>query len=519
MTERATASPTAGEARRPTGPFARDAHESSSLFGEMLDWVLAPLLFLWPMSLALTWGVAQNIAHRPYDLELARQVQALASVASPGAPAAQRPNAVLRVELERTAATLLHANDLAQRWFQVLGARGELLAGEASLDVPAAGAAQGGEVRFRDDVLRDEPVRVAWLWLAASDGNTDSDALVQVAETLEQRQRLATEIIKGVLLPQFAILPLAVILVWLALSRGIRPLEELQRRIRRRESTDLSPIPERDVPEEVAPFVRSINDLLQRLDKSIATQRHFLADAAHQLKTPLAGLRTQAELATREIDSGRGDPASMKHSLRQIAVSSQRAAHMVNQLLAMARAEDSGERLRHKWVDLGAITRAVVRDFVPRAIERRIDLGYEGPDPIPAADSPEAHAARLFAEPVLLGEMVRNLVDNALQYTPPGGSVTARVLPDPFGQVVVLQVEDSGPGIAPAERELVFQPFYRSLETQVDGSGLGLAIVQEVAQRHGGSVTVTDARPRSGATGSSPGALFTVRLPREPVAP
>jgi two-component system sensor histidine kinase TctE len=383
--------------------------------------------------------------------------------------------------------------------------------------VPDDRAVHGRTVRFRDDIVRDEPVRVAWLWLAAEGDDAESDALVQVAETLEQRQRLATEIIKGVLLPQFAILPLAVLLVWLALSRGIRPLEELQRRIRRRESTDLSPIAEHGVPEEVAPLVRAINDLLQRLDKSIAAQRHFLTDAAHQLKTPLAGLRMQAELAAREIDGGRGDPASMKHSLRQIAVSSQRAAHMVNQLLAMARAEDSGERLRNQWVDLGAVTRAVVRDFVPRAIERRIDLGYEGPEPIPAGDSPAAGATRLFGEPVLLSEMVRNLVDNALRYTPLGGTVTARVLPDPFGQVVVLQVEDTGPGIGAAERELVFQPFYRSLDTEVDGSGLGLAIVREVAQRHGGSVTVGDARPRSGAAASAPGALFTVRLPRRTV--
>jgi two-component system sensor histidine kinase TctE len=332
-----------------------------------------------------------------------------------------------------------------------------------------------------------------------------NDALVQVAETLGRRSQLATEIIKGVILPQFVILPLAVLLVWFALLRGIRPLAELQRRIRRRESTDLSPIPEADVPEEVAPLVSAINDLLQRLDRTIATQRHFLADAAHQLKTPLAGLRTQAELAAREIDSGRGDPASIKHSLRQIALSTQRAAHMVNQLLAMARAEDSGQAARHQPVDLAAVTRAVVRDFVPRGMERHIDLGYEGPDAGPGT--------RLVAEPVLLSEMVRNLVDNALRYTPQGGTVTARVVPDPFGQVVVLQVEDTGPGIAPAEREAVFRPFYRALGTQVDGSGLGLAIVLEVAQRHDAEVTVVDARPRSGATAATPGALFTVRFP------
>ncbi len=227
------------------------------------------------------------------------------------------------------------------------------------------------------------------------------------------------------------------------------------------------------MPDEVAPLVRAINDLLQRLDRTIATQRHFLADAAHQLKTPLAGLRMQAELAAREIDSGRGDPASMKHTLRQIALSTQRASHMVNQLLAMARAEDTGQAARHKAVDLASITRAVVRDFVPRAMERRIDLGFEGAD-----GQPGPSGTRLMAEPVLVSEMVRNLVDNALHYTPPGGTVTARVMRDPLDGAVVLQVEDTGPGIAPSEREAIFRPFYRVPDTQVDGSGLGLAIVQ-----------------------------------------
>jgi two-component system sensor histidine kinase TctE len=333
-----------------------------------------------------------------------------------------------------------------------------------------------------------------------------------VAETLDKRSRLATEIIKGVILPQFVILPLAVLLVWLALARGIRPLAELQQRIRERESTDLSPIEERHVPEEVAPLVGAINDLLTRLDQSIASQRHFLADAAHQLKTPLAGLRTQAELAEREIDSGQGDPQSMKHSLRQIALSSQRAAHMVNQLLAMARAEDKEQAMRRQAVDLAAITRETVRDFVPRALEKRIDLGYEGPHDPEGSDTP----ALLWGQPVLVRELVRNLVDNALQYTPAGGTVTARVTPDPFGQVVVLQVEDTGPGIAPAERELVFQAFYRALGTNVDGSGLGLAIVQEIAKAHAAEVTVADARPRSGATAHAPGTLFTVRFAVRP---
>ncbi len=478
------------------------AREQRSLFGEILDWMLAPLLLLWPMSVALTWLVAQNIANRPYDRELGELVRAFARQVPAAAASEAADRKRQQRELERAATQLIRPDDNDSLFYQVLGTKGELVAGDPDLPVPAETPA-GPEVRFRDDVIREEPVRVAYLWTGTPEGDTAPAQLVQLAETLDKRSRLATEIIKGVILPQFVILPLAVLLVWMALARGIRPLAELQQRIRQRESTDLSPIEERHVPEEVAPLVGAINDLLQRLDQSIARQRHFLADAAHQLKTPLAGLRTQAELAERELDTGQRDPQSMKHSLQQIALSSQRAAHMVNQLLAMARAEDTEQSLRRQEVDLAAVTMETVRDFVPKAMDKRIDLGYEGPQ----GDA----AAPLWGQPVLVRELVRNLVDNALQYTPAGGTVTARVTPDPFGQVVVLQVEDTGPGIAPAERDLVFRPFYRALGTNVDGSGLGLAIVQEIANAHEAEITVTDAHPRGGSL--PPGALFTVRFP------
>src|SRR5204862_5984500 len=260
----------------------------------------------------------------------------------------------------------------------------------------------------------------------------------------------------------------------------------------------------------------AINDLLARLDQSLAAQKHFLADAAHQLKTPLAGLRTQAELAQREIDAGAADPKDVKRSLQQIALSSQRAAHMVNQLLAMARAEDKEHAPHRQQVNLARLAAETVRDFVPRAMEKRIDLGYEGPDRSTAPLTVVGHA-------LLLRELIRNLVDNALQYTPAGGTVTVRVIDDPFGQVVVLQVEDSGPGIPAAEREQVFQPFYRSLGTNVDGSGLGLAIVREIASQHGAEILLEDAnvRKRPGLADHAeaphgPGARFTLRFPAAP---
>jgi two-component system sensor histidine kinase TctE len=352
--------------------------------------------------------------------------------------------------------------------------------------------------------MRDEAVRVAEMWVPLPGDPQARAVLVQIGETLGKRSRLSTEIIKGVILPQFVILPLAVLLVWFALTRGIRPLSVLQQRIRERPADDLSPIDERAAPEELVPLVAAINGLLQRLDQSIAAHKRFLANAAHQLKTPLAGLRMQADIAAREIDAGQRDAQALKASLGQIALSSQRAAHAVNQLLAMARAEARGQAMTREPVDLANLTQQVVREAVPKALERRIDLGYEGVQP--------GQAPLLTGQPVLLGELVRNLVDNALQYTPAGGSATARVLLDPFGQVLVLQVEDSGPGVPESDREQVFQPFFRALGTGVDGTGLGLAIAQEIAQQHGAHIAVSDAHPRPLPPGATPGALFTVRF-------
>ncbi len=476
--------------------------DQRSLFGEILDWMLAPLLLLWPMSLVLTGVVASDIANQPYDRELGEHTSLLARQVIIDPPL--RSGDMPRVRLANTSTlSLLRQDEIDQVFIQILGLRGEVIAGDRDLPVSEETERSPG-LKFRDEQMRDERIRVAYLWVPLPGQPEDRGVLIQTAETLQKRSRLATEIVKGVILPQFIILPLAVLLVWSALARGLSPLNRLQMRIRRRESSDLSPIDEMDAPEEVAPLVRAINDLLARLDQSMAAQKHFLADAAHQLKTPLAGLRTQAELAVREIDAGQRDPKALKRALEQIALSSERAAHSVNQLLAMARAEDRESAQRNQVLDLAVVVRDAVRDFVPKAMDKRIDLGYEGAEP--------AAGAEMFGQPVLVGELARNLIDNALEYTPAGGVITARVVVDPFGQVVVLQVEDSGPGIAPTERELVFQPFYRTLGTGVDGTGLGLAIVREIALRHEAEVTISEAATRHASGG--PGALFTVRFPR-----
>jgi two-component system sensor histidine kinase TctE len=468
--------------------------EQRSLFGEILDWMLTPLLLLWPVSLALTWLVATSIAGKPFDRALEYNVQALAQLVT-----VQSQRVVFN--LPQPARELLRADDSDLVYYQVLGPHSEFLSGERDFPHPPEDETPAvGETRLRNDEIRGLDVRVAYTWVRVDVPN-GVPCLIQVAETREKRSVLATEIIKGVMLPQFVILPLAVLLVWLALVRGIKPLSELEERIRARRPDDLSPLDDKAVPLEVAPLVQSVNDLLTRLKDSIATQKRFLADAAHQLKTPLAGLRMQADLAQREAFNAE----ELKQSLKQIGRSSMRATHTVNQLLALARAESSGQAIALQPCDLARIVTEAVQDTLPRAMDKRVDLGYDGP-------APGAAGVQLEGNPTLLKELVRNLLDNAINYTPSSeespGIITARVLPDPYGQALVLQVEDSGPGIPEAERELVFQPFYRALGTNVDGSGLGLPIVREIARQHHAEVTLEDARPGQ----SPPGTRVTVRF-------
>ncbi len=468
--------------------------EQRSLFGEIMDWMLTPLLLLWPISLVLTWLVAQSVAGKPFDRALEYNVGELAQLVT------VRDRQV-QFSLPLPARQLLRADETDTVYYQVLGARGEFLSGERNLPLPADDEAPFfGEVRMRGADYLGNEIRIAYTWVKL-DLPKAKPVLVQVAETLDKRAVLATEIVKGVMLPQFVILPLAVLLVWLGLAYAIKPLNQLEERIRRRKPDDLSPLDERSIPIEVAPLVASVNDLLVRLTNSIKHQKRFLADAAHQLKTPLAGLRMQADLAQRDGAS----TDELKQSMRQIGSASARATHTVNQLLALARAEGSGSAMARQACDLAQLTIDVVQDCLPRALDRAIDLGYEGAQP-------GATGVALDGNPTLLMELIRNLLDNAIHYTPSRaqlpGVVTARVLVDPFGKVLLLQVEDSGPGIAPTERELVFKPFYRTLGTEVDGSGLGLPIVLEIAQLHHATVALEDARPGQ----SPPGSRFVVRF-------
>ena len=489
--KKSPAEPGRRQGQRGNSAFGLFQREQRSLFGEILDWMLTPLLLLWPLSLALTWFVAQGIANNPFDRALEFNLQALTQFV---VLRANQP----QFNLTQQARDLLRADDTDQVFYVVRRADGRFISGDPEFPPPPAHVVpQAGTVRLRADQIRDEDVRVAYTWIVRGDQD-EQLVLLQVAETLGKRSQLATEIIKGVMVPQFVTLPLAVLLVWLALVRGIRPLNELETRIRARQPDDLSPLEQESIPQEVTPLVGSINDLLERLKVSLTTQRRFLADAAHQLKTPLAGLRMQADLALRAQD-----PEEARRCLQQITRSSVRATHTVNQLLSLARAETTGRALPSQPVDLGELVTEVIIDSYPLAQDKRIDLGYEGPDHMP-------ESCMLQGNPTLLQELVRNLVDNAIHYTPAGGVVTARVRLEGDSGAQTLEVEDNGPGIPESERELVLQPFYRVLGSNVDGSGLGPSIVSEVAQQYRAQLELGDAHP--GQEGRR-GLKVTVRFP------
>jgi two-component system sensor histidine kinase TctE len=285
------------------------------------------------------------------------------------------------------------------------------------------------------------------------------------------------------ILPQLLLIVFAGLMLWYAVGRGLAPLEALRREIESRSHRDLSALPVEQTPHEVRPLIRAMNELLERLSLALASQQRFIADAAHQLRTPIAGLKTQTELALRQTPTGEAHG-----TLKQLRSATEQATHLVNQLLSLARAEPPAGRVQStERIDLEALARGATTEWVPRAIERNVDLGFDD----------ASQTALVEGDPFLLREMLNNLLDNAVRYTQPGGQVTVRVTRS--GGRATLTVEDNGPGIPEAERARVFERFYRVLGTGAEGCGLGLAIVREIAQSHAAEVKLT---PASGGTGT-----------------
>jgi two-component system sensor histidine kinase TctE len=469
-----------------------------SLFGEILDWMLAPLLFVWPISIAITHYFATSVANFPYDQTLREQVAAISRQVK---FVAGKP----QISLPGSARALLRADEMDSVYFHVLGKDGQLIAGDPELPHLESGQKPDkldlGEVYFRDDDYKGQDLRIAYMFIGDSESPGAPPVLVEVGETLEKRSQLSNKIIASVILPQFVIIPLAVILVWFGLSQGLRPLTRLRERIESRREADLSPIAAGRVPEELQPLTDAFNSMLARMQHNMEAQRRFISDAAHQMRTPLAGLKMQAQLAIRE-----NDPTALRYALQNISGGVDRASHLVNQLLALARAEASEHSEQALTpLDLDHLLHEIVETWVTRAREKRIDLGFEPAGPV-----------HILGNVFLLREMINNLLDNALRYTAFEGCITARVIAQ--GDFVLLEIEDNGIGIADSEAHKVFDRFYRVEDTGVEGSGLGLAIVREIAELHRAAASL---RPHAlDAQGErAPGAVARVVFPAHRILP
>ena len=331
-----------------------------------------------------------------------------------------------------------------------------------------------------------------WRVFSALAGNQ----VVQVAQPLSVRRELAASMALRSIVPLLAVVPFLIALVWFGIARGLSPLERVTVAVAERSPSALRPLNEAGLPIEVAPLVRALNALLDRLDHALDAQRAFIADAAHELRTPLTAVHLQAQLAGRATnDAERGA------ALAELRAGLDRATRLVEQLLTLAREEPGVSERPFAAVNATELARQVLAEYAPIAAERRVDLGLaDAPGPDAFVDG-DADALRTLAS---------NLVDNAVRHTPAGGRVDVAVQRD--DNHVVLAVRDTGSGIPASERERVFDRFYRvpgDAAAGITGSGLGLAIVKRIVERHGATVALGPGIPGGG----SEGLAVTVRLP------
>ena len=447
---------------------------SRSLLHDAVDWMLAPLAVLWPVSIAISYAIGSALADGPYDRELSDFAN---SVSEEIRRAPSVPARFPVVERARSATA-------DPMFAQVSRLNGELVAGDAVIPLPPQDECMHGSVSLRTVMVEVGELRVACELSSPAGGVT---VIVQVAEFLDRRREHATRVTLMMMGAVLVFVPFVSGLALLAIYRGLAPVRRLREEIAARDPSDLRPLNVDGAPAEIEPLLKSVNVQMERVRANLESQRHFVADAAHQLRTPLAALKTQSQLVR-----GAQTPEEASARLDRIGESVDHVSHLASQLLSLARADDSklgGERT----VNLEVKMRLACHHRSDAAIAKSIHLAFEAP----------AEPATVVGDPDLVYEMFLNLVDNAVRYTPEGGEVTARVL---GGPVPSAEVEDNGPGVPEDDREMIFERFHRVLGSSAPGSGLGLSIVRSIAVRYGATVTFSPGRDGRGA-------LFRVSFP------
>ncbi|WP_309680097.1 sensor histidine kinase [Polaromonas sp.] len=451
-----------------------------SLKRQLLLWLLLPQLVLWLAGGVLAWRVALSYAEKGIDQSLTQSVRALARQVKP-------IGSGLLVDFPRAAQDVLEQDPTDRMGYMVSSPPGSFVLGNGKLPPPPAGLLiAAGEPLIYEAPLAGKPVRVALLEVNYGDADAPQRLRVQVAKSLAVQQRIAHELVADILLPLGVLGLLLGLLMYAGILRGLRPLKRLQAQLGDRSDrslTALTPIELTQAPQEVHSLAAAVNQLLDAVRRSLSQEKRFINDAAHQLRTPLAGLVSQTELALQETEL-----QALKDRLAKVHAGALRSAHLVHQLLSLARTE---AEVSLQPLDLAALAREVAREWTPRALAAKVDLGYEGEDTL-----------TVLGEKLLLRESLNNLIENALHYGTAGAgdtdagaggaTVTLRVLRQ--GGEAVVEVEDNGSGLPDDDRPRVFERFWRASELP-GGCGLGLAIVAEIAQRHGGLASAHAASP------------------------
>jgi len=367
-------------------------------------------------------------------------------------------------------------------FYNVVDTGGKVLNGENDAGLMPNLNKEKANPSFRDGIVKNFKVRMVSTLVSIQKNGTKLPVYIQVAETLNKRQALASNVLIDIIVPQALLVLFTIGIIWFGVERGLQPLFDLQSAVSKRSYLDLSAIEMPNVPTEVMILVNSVNSLMRQLDGVLNAQNRFIADAAHQLRTPLAGAQAQLELALLENDS-----VQHQQLLARVSTSMERLSHTITQLLSLARnQQDASNNIVMSPVNLNQIAQEVTSDMVPTAIKKGLTMGFK-------ADSQNT---MVVGDSKRLKEMIYNLIDNAVLYTPAGGKVTVKIHRE-AGEIV-LSVIDNGPGIPKAEREKVFERFHRVIGNEQEGSGLGLALVMEIAQLHLANVEIIDEPRKKG---------------------
>lgn len=458
-------------------PILNNGKPPPSLRQKLLVWILIPMFVLIIFDTSLIYRMAKHYIEKSFDRELDDEVNDILELVK----IANVP--FDRLQINHDALKVILSDQDDQQYYSILDTEGRILSGDKNLPMAKnAKPLKHPNEFYSYGNIHKNIIRIMTLKATVSIGAKRQDIYIQVAETLNKRNRLAKRILIGIVVPQLVLVIAVIAMLSFSIGRGLRPLRELNDAIALRSYRELSPIQLTEVPNEVHGLVESINSLMLQLKSVLESQNRFIADAAHQLRTPLAGIQAQLELAQSE-----SDPQVKETNQAQVNLSLDRMTHMVSQLLKLAHNQpEAANTMNIKTLNIATLAKEVCSEMVPMAYHKSIDLGF---DFAPGSDS-----ALITGDPQRLKVLMQNLIDNAIRYTNAGGKVTVSVKQS--ADEIQYVVEDNGMAIPLDELDKVFERFHRVVDNFQEGSGLGLSIVKEIAQLHHATVEIR--RPASG---------------------